>query len=111
MNHSVETTQGANLSMHTSTIIKERRLYTRTNCNLPIDIDDFETTSSGTVLNLGKGGAFVQMAMVKKPEVGQELIVTIPFHNNENYLIIKARVAWTSQDGMGLSFLTQQNLN
>lgn len=114
MNQTVETPQETNRSTYApyaSTTFKERRLHARTQCNLLVDVDDYETTSTGKMLNISKGGAFVQIAMEKKPEVGQELIVTIPFHKKENYLIIKARVVWVRGNGMGVSFLTQQKLN
>lgn len=87
----------------------ERRLYARTRCNLPADVDDYETISSGNVLNLCRGGAYVKASMEETPEIGQEVIMTIPFHSRENYLIIKARVAWASSGGIGVTFLTPHN--
>jgi Tfp pilus assembly protein PilZ len=86
----------------------DRRMYDRTPCDLYADLDDYETSYSGYIRNLGKGGAFIETTMASEPEIGREVIMTIPFKNKPNYLIIKARVAWAGKAGMGVTFLKVQ---
>ncbi|RJQ70190.1 MAG: PilZ domain-containing protein [Desulfobacteraceae bacterium] len=87
----------------------DRRMYNRTPCDLHADVDDYEDTYSGQIRNLGKGGAYIEMMMNTEPEIGREVIMTIPFKTRANYLIIKARVAWTAKDGIGVTFLKEQS--
>lgn len=87
----------------------DRRMYNRTPCDLYADLDDYETSYSGQIRNLGKGGVFIETMMNNELEIGREIIMTIPFKSRANYLIIKARVAWTKKGGMGVTFLKAQS--
>ncbi|MBT8340621.1 MAG: PilZ domain-containing protein [Desulfatitalea sp.] len=82
----------------------DRRRHARKPCDLPADVDDYESTRSCRVLNIGTGGAFIA-ARAEKEQIGQELIVTIPFEKQENFLVIKARVAWRNASGIGVMFV------
>lgn len=83
---------------------RERRGFVRKPCNLPVALDDYDNAYSGNIRNLGKGGAFVQATFADRPEIGREFIITIPYCQNESYLIIKAKVAWAKADGIGVTF-------
>lgn len=89
----------------------DKRVHARKACNLPVDLDDYDSAFSGNIRNLGKGGAFIEIPVVDGPEVGRELIMTIPYRHNENYLIIKATVAWTSSKGIGVAFMKSGLMN
>jgi Tfp pilus assembly protein PilZ len=83
----------------------DRRLYSRTPCDLNADVDDYFSSYSARILNLGKGGAFIQARFDDLPMVGREIILTIPFQKKPNYLIVKARIAWAAGNGIGVVFL------
>ncbi len=85
--------------------VEERRMYERKDCSLQADLDDYENTYSGCIRNLCKGGAYIEAEMGKKPEIGQEIFMTIPYKRSAKYLIIKALVAWTREDGIGVTFI------
>ena len=87
---------------------KERRTYSRRACQLCADLDDYENAYSANVLNIGLGGAFIEPIAEFKPQIGQEIIMTIPFKEKEDYLIITGKVVWQRPEGLGISF---QNLN
>lgn len=78
----------------------DRRMHSRTACDLPIDLDDL----SGHVRNYGKGGALIETTGRNETKVGQEIFMTIPFKGRPNDLILKARVAWTREDSLGVTF-------
>ncbi len=78
----------------------DRRMHSRTVCDLPICLDEF----SGHVRNFGKGGALIEAAGKNSARVGQEIFMTVPFRGRSNDLILKARVAWTHGDCLGVSF-------
>lgn len=83
----------------------ERRSEERKNCRLPADLDDYDNTCCGLVRNISKAGAFVETSGITGSKVGQELLMTIPYKNNSNYLIIKAAVAWVKPYGIGVTFI------
>jgi Tfp pilus assembly protein PilZ len=78
----------------------DRRMHSRTACDLRTDLDD----SSGYVRNFGKGGALIETTGRIQAQVGQEIFMTIAFRGRANDLILKARVAWTSSDSLGVTF-------
>lgn len=87
----------------------DRRMYSRTACDLRADLDDFENAYSGYVRNYGKGGALIEATAGSEAKVGQEIFMTIPFKGRSNDLIIKARVAWARSDSLGVTFLKTQD--
>jgi Tfp pilus assembly protein PilZ len=86
----------------------DRRLCNRTSCDLHADVEDHDNSYSGKIRNLGKGGAFIEATIQNAPAVGREVIMTIPFKGRPNYLIIKARIAWAAEDGIGVTFMKVQ---
>ncbi|MCP4746904.1 MAG: PilZ domain-containing protein [Desulfobacteraceae bacterium] len=83
----------------------ERRLYERKNCAFPIDVDDYEAIFSGNMLNLSLGGACIEKFPGYKPDLDQELILTIPYRSKPGYLVISGKVAWRDPGGFGVRFL------
>ncbi len=94
--------------MESAAMYEDRRTYERKDCRLPADLDDYDNTYCGLIRNIGKGGAYVETAGASGTQIGREVLMTIPFKNNSNYLIIKAKVAWTRPDGVGVSFIRSQ---
>ena len=78
----------------------DRRIHSRTACDLRAEWDD----ASGYVRNFGKGGALIETTENSEAKVGQEIFMTIPFKGRPNDLILKARVAWTRSDCLGVTF-------
>lgn len=85
----------------------ERRLYNRKVCSRMIEVDDSEQSYSGHMRDLAIGGAFIEPAFGNESEIGQELILTIPFELRQDHLTIKAKVAWKRPSGIGVRFLSR----
>lgn len=83
---------------------RDRRRHERKPCNLDVDLDDYQHVCRGMVRNMGKGGAFIEADLEVRPHIGQEIYMTIPYQQQRNYLIIKAKVAWIAESGLGVSF-------
>lgn len=83
----------------------DRRYFERVGCSLSISLDDYENAYSGNIRNIGLGGAFVEMDYRRKPRIGNEVLVTIPYQKKSDYLIIRGRVMWSKPEGIGISFI------
>ncbi|MDA8137182.1 MAG: PilZ domain-containing protein [Desulfobacteraceae bacterium] len=79
-------------------------MFARKDCCMPVDFDDYHHAYAGQIRNLGKGGAFVETELEELPEIGQEVFLTIPYQEGTNFLIIKGRVAWIHEKGVGVCF-------
>ena len=93
--------------MPNAVFYKERRLYNRRACQLSADLDDYENAYSANVRNIGLGGACIETIAEFKPQIGQEILMTIPFKNKEDYLIIPGIIVWQRADGLGIRFKNQ----
>lgn len=87
-------------------VFGERRLHERKECTFSVQIDDYDTIYTGHMRNLSVGGAFIEPPGDSYPAVGQDVVLTIPYRNKKDRLIIKGRIARTRYDGMGVAFLT-----
>lgn len=83
----------------------ERRQFLRKECIRMIGINDYAKLYSGHLRDLALGGAFVEPKGGNISEIGQELLLSIPFGLREGYVNIQAKVAWHSGDGIGVWFL------
>ena len=88
----------------------DRRVFHRQPCLLPADIDDYDNAYSGFVRNIGWGGAYVETLMPYATKIGQEVILTVPFENRADYLIIKAKVAWVQPHSVGVTFIKDHSI-
>ena len=83
----------------------ERRLHERKPCSRMVQIDDLNTTFHGHLRDLTVGGAFIEPPVGNEVNVGQQLVLTIPFGLKKDRLTLKARVAWVKPLGMGVRFV------
>jgi hypothetical protein len=83
----------------------ERRLNHRKPCFRTIQVNYRDGACSGHLRDLGLGGAFIEPSEAGADGVGQELYLTIPFGLKRDALTVRARVAWTAADGMGVRFI------
>jgi len=84
----------------------ERRLFNRKPCSRLINFEDTKHTYSGQVHNLTVGGAYIEPLTETASRVGQELQLTIPFRLKHDHINIKAKVAWTRPNGIGVKFIS-----
>lgn len=83
----------------------ERRLFERKSCSRMIAISDRRESYSGHLRDLAVGGALIDPPNGSEALVGQELVLTIPFGLKKDHIRIKAKVAWTKPDGIGVRFI------
>ena len=84
---------------------RERRRFARKTCALNVDLDDYEHLSSGRLYNLSRGGAYIETQPEFPIRIGGELIVTILNKRKADFLILKSKVAWRDNKGIGVVFL------
>lgn len=84
----------------------ERRLFERKPCSRMISIDNFKDSYSGQIRDLGVGGAFIEPSYKEDSRIGQELELVIPFALKQDHLKIRAKVAWSCSNGIGVRFIT-----
>ncbi len=89
----------------------ERRLFERKTCSRMIMIDDHEDSYSGHLRDLTIGGALIEPTQGNDAQIGQELILTIPFGLKKDHVKIKAKVAWIKPVGMGVRFIKSSSDN
>ena len=86
-------------------IFGERRHHHRKSCSRLVEINDYRSTYKGHMRNLTQSGAFIEPASKIRAKVGQELTVTIPYGLKRKDITIKAKVAWITNDGIGIRFM------
>ncbi|GEM_PF-1636409 len=87
----------------------DRRAYLRRDCSLLVDCDDLEICYTAQMTNIGLGGAF--LLHNESCHVGQELILTIPFKQYRDFLIIPGKVVWIIPNGAGVEFVRKSALH
>ena len=83
----------------------ERRLFERKSCYRVIFIHDSRYSYSGQLRDLGLGGAFIEPPYEIDMQIGQEILLTIPFGLKKDQLKIKAKVARKQPAGVGVRFI------
>ncbi len=89
----------------------EKRLFQRRSCSRMVSIDDFQSSYGGHMHDLTVDGAFIEPSLGNGAQIGQELILTIPFAKKHDHLRIRARVAWTRINGIGVRFIKSTHTN
>jgi Tfp pilus assembly protein PilZ len=93
--------------MQQAELYMDRRRFERETCSLSVDVDDYENAYSGKLYNIGLGGAGIKAPPEARFNTGQELFLTIPYRNKEDYLIIKGKIAWQCREDIGIEFLKE----
>lgn len=70
-----------------------------------IHIKDSRDVYAGHMRDLARGGAFIEPPYDSDTEIGQELILTIPYGLKKDHLKIRAKVARIQSGGIGVSFI------
>ncbi len=83
----------------------ERRLHERKSCTRIVQVKDSDSVYNGHLRDLAVGGAFIEPPNGSEAQIGQDLMVTIPFGRKKELLTLKAKVAWVKPSGMGISFI------
>ena len=95
--------------MSEALIFGERRLHERKDCYFYVDVNDYHNTFTGHLRNLSLGGALMDTPNHRPPEVGQDIILTIPFRRRPDCLVIKGRISRVRPDGVGIRFLDRHS--
>lgn len=89
----------------------ERRLFERKTCSRLIVINDHQDSYTGHMRDLAAGGALIEPPNDNDAWVGQELVLTIPFGLKQDHIKIRAKVAWTKHNGIGVRFIKSSSDN
>ncbi len=89
----------------------ERRLFERKSCSRMIAINDLEDSYTGLMRDLAVGGALIEPPYGNETRIGQELVLTIPFGLKKDHIRIKAKVAWTKPNNIGVRFVKSPSGN
>jgi Tfp pilus assembly protein PilZ len=83
----------------------ERRLHERKSCTFAVDINDHIRIYSCHLRDLSRGGALVEYPPHFEPNVGQELLLTIPYRKKPGAVIVKGRVVRARFGRIAVAFL------
>jgi hypothetical protein len=88
----------------------ERRRYSRQKCLRMIGINNYEKLFTGYIRDLGLAGAFIEPQWGEEgPDIGQKLLLAIPFGLKDGYVSIEARIEWRKRNGIGVQFLNHHS--
>lgn len=74
-----------------------------------IGINDYQHAYAGHLRDLSVGGAFIEPQEGNDTEIGQELLLTIPFGLKRDHINIKAKIAWIKPRGIGVRFISNSD--
>jgi len=80
------------LQMSRKLIFGERRRHQRKSCVFEIDLNDHHGNFRCYLRDLSLGGALVEHPSRFKPDLGQELLLTIPFRKRSGVVVVKGHV-------------------
>lgn len=88
----------------------ERRLHERKSCSRTVGVVDSSNSSyTAHLRDLAPGGAMIEPPLEIKSQIGEELIMTIPYGLKNDELTVKAKIAWIRSHGMGVYFVTKNS--
>lgn len=87
----------------------ERRLHERKSCSRTVGVVDSKSSYSAHLRDLAPGGAMIEPPLEIKSQIGEELIMTIPYGLKKDELTVKAKIAWIRPHGMGVRFVTKDS--
>jgi Tfp pilus assembly protein PilZ len=85
----------------------ERRLHDRKSCSRMVGIIGSRTSYTAHLRDLTPGGALIEPPLDVSSQIGEKLMMTIPYGLKEQELTVKAEVAWIRPHGMGVRFLNK----
>lgn len=91
--------------MNRKMMFGERRLYARKSCTFAIDLDDYNRIYSCHLRDLSLGGALVECPSHFTPDVGQELLLTIPYRKRSGVVVVKGHVVRARSGRAAIAFL------
>jgi Tfp pilus assembly protein PilZ len=87
----------------------ERRQHERKSCTRTVGVVDSKSSYSAHLRDLAPGGALIEPPLEIKTQIGEELIMTIPYGLKKGELTVKAKIAWIQSHGMGVRFVTKHS--
>ncbi len=85
----------------------ERRLHERKSCSRMVGVIDSRSSYTAHLRDLAPGGAMIEPPLEIRSQIGDELLMTIPYGLKKNELTVKARITWIRPHGMGVRFLNK----
>lgn len=87
-------------------VFGERRIHSRKECTLFVDINDTDRFQSGHLRNIGLGGAFIEIKVLRHYKVGKKISITIPYTLKSKKAVVKAQIVRIKPpDGIAIEFL------
>lgn len=93
--------------MATIHVFGERRLHQRKDCAFPVTIGDQEHAYAAFVRNLSLGGALIEAPDEQKLQVGQELVLTLPYRLKKDSFVVKGRIERVKASSAGVVFIRE----
>ncbi|MGD9009808.1 MAG: PilZ domain-containing protein [Desulfobacteraceae bacterium] len=87
----------------------ERRLHERKSCSRTVGVVDSNSSYFAHLRDLAPGGAMIEPPLEIKSQIGEELIMTIPYGLKKHELTVKAKIAWIRPNGIGVRFVTKDS--
>jgi Tfp pilus assembly protein PilZ len=85
----------------------ERRLHQRKICSRMVGVIDSKHSYTAHLRDLAPGGALIEPPVEIDSQIGEDLIMTIPYGLKKDELTVRARVAWIRPEAMGVRFLNE----
>ncbi len=86
-------------------LLGERRRFSRKKCFRMIGINNYKKLHTGYIRDLGLAGAFIEPQWgEERPNIGQKLLLAIPYGLKEGYVSISAQIEWIKSNGIGVQF-------
>jgi hypothetical protein len=83
----------------------ERRRFARKECFRMIGINNYKKLHTGYIRDLGLAGAFIEPQWgAERTNIGQKILLAIPYGLKEGYVSISARIEWIKGNGIGVQF-------
>ena len=85
----------------------ERRLHERKLCSRMVGIIDSKTSYTAHLRDLAPGGALIEPPLDVSSQIGEEVMMTIPYGLKKRELTVRAEIAWIRPHGIGVRFLNK----
>lgn len=87
----------------------ERRRHERKLCSRTVAVIDSKSSYTAHLRDLALGGAMIEPPLESKSQIGEELIMTIPYGLKKHELTVKAKIAWIGPHGIGVHFIDKDS--
>jgi Tfp pilus assembly protein PilZ len=74
-----------------------------------VGVIDSKSSYTAHLRDLALGGAMIEPPLEIKSQIGEELIMTIPYGLKKDQLTVRARIAWVRPHRLGVRFVNKRS--